>query len=56
MSRRRRWSIIIGVAWVVLALAYFLLGPVFGYQPEWGTPKKDEQLEISAIMRKGSAA
>ncbi len=34
MSRRRRWSIIIGVAWVVLALAYFLLGPVFGYQPE----------------------
>ena len=34
MSRRRRNSIIIGVTWVVLALAYYLLGPVFGYRPE----------------------
>ncbi|HJW23178.1 MAG TPA: hypothetical protein VJ506_12175 [Candidatus Limnocylindrales bacterium] len=34
MTRRRRNSIIIGVAWVVLALGYFLLAPVLGYQPE----------------------
>jgi hypothetical protein len=34
MTRRRRYSIVIGVSWVVLALAYFLLGPVLGYRPE----------------------
>ena len=34
MTRRRRNSIIIGVTWVVLAAAYFLLGPVFGFRPE----------------------
>ena len=34
MTRRRRNSIIIGVAWVVLALGYFLLAPVLGYRPE----------------------
>ena len=35
MTRRRRSSIIIGVAWVVLALAYALLAPVLGYGIEW---------------------
>jgi hypothetical protein len=34
MTRRQRTSIAIGVAWVVLALAYFLLGPVLGYRAE----------------------
>jgi hypothetical protein len=31
MTRRQRYSILIGVAWVALALGYFLLGPVLGY-------------------------
>lgn len=35
MTRRRRSSIIIGVAWVVLAAAYALLAPVLGYSIEW---------------------
>ena len=35
MTRRRRYSIAIGVAWVVLAAAYFFLAPVFDYKVEW---------------------
>ena len=38
MTRRRRTSIIIGIAWVVLAVGYFALAPVFGYtrpEDEW---------------------
>jgi hypothetical protein len=34
LTRRQRWSIVIGVTWVVLALAYYLLGPVLNYRPE----------------------
>jgi hypothetical protein len=34
MTRRRRNSIIIGVTWVVLAVGYFVFGPVLGYRPE----------------------
>jgi hypothetical protein len=35
MSRRRRYSIIIGAAWLVLAGAYYFLAPVLGYNVEW---------------------
>lgn len=35
MTRRRRYSIIIGLVWVALAVGYFGLAPVLGYSPEW---------------------
>ncbi len=35
MTRRRRYSIVIGLAWVVLAAAYYFLAPVLGYKVEW---------------------
>ena len=34
MTSRQRWSIVIGVTWVALALGYFLFGPVLGYRSE----------------------
>ncbi len=34
MTRRRRNSIIIGVTWVVLAIGFFVFGPVLGYPPD----------------------
>ena len=34
MTRRRRYSIVIGLSWVVLAIAYYALGPVLGYRAE----------------------
>jgi len=49
MTRRRRNSIIIGVAWVVLAVAYFGLAPVLGYPPE------DEWAGATMLLALGAA-
>jgi len=35
MLRRHRNSVIIGIAWVVVAAAYGSLAPVFNYHVEW---------------------
>jgi hypothetical protein len=35
MTRRRRNSIAIGIAFVILSLAYYFFAPVLGYHVEW---------------------
>jgi hypothetical protein len=31
---RRRYAVVIGIAWVVLALGFYLAAPALGYRPE----------------------